>query len=155
MYNDHLKNNNKYKWLDNVKPIFDECGLSYIWRKIYFEMSSKDQFQQKWHRECFTYKIFKTEHTYGTFFDILPSAYRQKMINFRMSNNYLPIERLRRADIYDREHRKCNLCDYFPLYPLLYPFDTSLYFLYLFIYMILFLYTNPHILVYSSCHALY
>ena len=32
MYNDHLKNNNTYKWLDNVKSIFDECGLSFIWR---------------------------------------------------------------------------------------------------------------------------
>ena len=32
MYNDHLKNNNTYKWLDIVKSIFDECGLSYIWR---------------------------------------------------------------------------------------------------------------------------
>ena len=32
MYNDHLKNNNTYKWLDIVKSIFDECGLCYIWR---------------------------------------------------------------------------------------------------------------------------
>ena len=32
MCNDHLKNNNTYKWLDNVKSIFDECGLSFIWR---------------------------------------------------------------------------------------------------------------------------
>ena len=32
MCNDHLKNNNPYKWLDNVKSIFDECGLSFIWR---------------------------------------------------------------------------------------------------------------------------
>ena len=32
------------------------------------------------------------------------------MINFRMCNNYLPIEKLRWAGI-DRDHRKCNLCD--------------------------------------------
>jgi len=56
MYNDHLKNS---KWLDNVKSIFDECGLSFIWRaqRVYgskellcniIEMSLKDQFKQKW-----------------------------------------------------------------------------------------------------------
>jgi len=92
--------------LDNVKIIFDECGLSFIWRaqSVYgskellcnkTEMSLKDQFKQKWHSEspkCFNYKIFKTEHTYETFFDILPSAYLQKMINFRMCNNCLTIE---------------------------------------------------------------
>ena len=32
MYNDQLKTNNTYKWLDNVKSIFDECGLIFIWR---------------------------------------------------------------------------------------------------------------------------
>jgi len=45
-----------------------------------------------------------------TFFDILPSANLQNMINFRMCNNYLPIYKLRWAGI-DRDHRKCNLCD--------------------------------------------
>ena len=123
MYNDHLKNNNTYKWLDNVKYIFDECGLSYIWRaqSVYgskelicnrIEMSLKDQFKQKWHSavtespKCFNYKLLKTDHTYENFLDILPSAYLQKMINFRMCNNYLPIEKLRWAAI-DRDHRKC------------------------------------------------
>ena len=57
MYNDHLKNN---KWLNNVKSIFDECGLSFIWRaqRVYgskellcnrIEMSLKYQFKQTWH----------------------------------------------------------------------------------------------------------
>ena len=32
------------------------------------------------------------------------------MINFRMCNNYLPIEKLRWAGI-DRDHRKGNSCD--------------------------------------------
>ena len=32
MYNDQLKTNNTYKWLDNVKSILVECGLSFIWR---------------------------------------------------------------------------------------------------------------------------
>ena len=55
-------------------------------------------------------KLFQTDHTYENFLDKLPSAYLQKMINFRMCNNYLPIEKLRWAGI-DRDHRKCNLCD--------------------------------------------
>ena len=78
MCNDHLKNNNTYKWLDNVKSIFDECGLSFIWRaqsvygskELRIEMSLKDQFKQTWHSavtespKCFNYKLFKTDHTY-------------------------------------------------------------------------------------------
>ena len=62
-------------------------------------MSLKDQFKQKWHSavtespKCFNYKLLKTDHTYEHFLDILPSAYLNKMINFRMCNNYLPIEK--------------------------------------------------------------
>ena len=47
-----------------------------------------DPFKQKWHSavtespKCFNYKLFKTDHTYEHFLDILPSAYLQKMINF-------------------------------------------------------------------------
>ena len=75
-----------------------------------------DPFKQKWHSavtespKCFNYKLFITDHTYEHFFDILPPAYLQKNINFRMCNNYLPIEKLRWAGI-DRDHRKCNSCD--------------------------------------------
>ena len=39
-----------------------------------------------------------------------PQLICKKKINFRMCNNYLPIEKLRWAGI-DRDHRKCNLCD--------------------------------------------
>jgi len=97
MYNDHLKNNNTYKWLDNVKSISDECGLIFIWRAQSFYGSkellcNRIEMSLKYvSPKCFYYKIFKTEHTYETFFDILPSAYLQKMINLRMCNNYLPI----------------------------------------------------------------
>ena len=83
--------------MDNVKSIFDECGLSFIWRaqSLYgskellcnrIEMSLKDQFKQKWHNEspkCFNYKIFKTEHTYETFFDTYNGSAYNKQVNIK------------------------------------------------------------------------
>ena len=38
-----------------------------------------------------------------------PQPIFKKMIKFRMCNNYLPIETA--LGWYDREHRKCNLCN--------------------------------------------
>ena len=32
MYSVHLKTNETCAWFDNVKYVFDECGLSFIWQ---------------------------------------------------------------------------------------------------------------------------
>ena len=50
------------------------------------EISLKDQFKQKWHSEspkCFNYKIFKTEHTYETFFDTYNGNAYNKQVNIK------------------------------------------------------------------------
>jgi len=127
MHSDYVNRHSAYKWLDFVKSILDECGLSYIWFNQMFdgskevllhlvEQSLKDQYRQSWHSQVYNsskalnYRMYKNEHKYETYLDILPCFYRQHFVNFRMCNNVLPIEKLRWSNI-DRNERKCKICN--------------------------------------------
>ncbi|KAL4233948.1 hypothetical protein ACF0H5_005603 [Mactra antiquata] len=127
VHNDFSVNNKIYPWLSNVKKIFDECGLSYIWQGQYFqgskhellnllEISLKDQYRQSWSNaifesaKCLNYRTYKTEHTLEKFYTELPNQFLQPFINFRLCNNYLPVEKGRWIGL-DRNDRKCFLCN--------------------------------------------
>ena len=79
--NDSAYRNFHYKWLSNVKSIFDECGLSYVWLHQYFAGSRNmllkqidyilcSQFIQTWQQDisnnpkCTNHRMYKYEHVW-------------------------------------------------------------------------------------------
>ena len=79
MHSDYVNRHSAYKWLDFVKSILDECGLSYIWFNQMFdgskevllhlvEQSLKDQYRQSWHSQVYNsskalnHRMYKNEH---------------------------------------------------------------------------------------------
>ena len=99
-----------YGWLSNVKNIFDECGLSYIWQSQHYEgskqslvniveLSLKDQYKQKWNSDvynsskCSNYRIYKIEHELEQFYLNVDANVVSSLVNFRLCNNHLPIEK--------------------------------------------------------------
>ena len=124
---DFVVNGKHYGWISNVKNIFDECGLSYIWQSQYYagtkeslvrtvELSLKDQYKQKWNNDvhesskCSNYRIYKIEHKLEHFYLDLDVNLVSSLVNFRLCNNHLPIEKGRWLGL-DRNARKCNLCN--------------------------------------------
>lgn len=120
--------NFEYKWLSNVKSIFEEIGLNNIWLNQTTTLSKnvlvnkiesilKDQYLQSWHNDvfnshkCINYRLFKDTHGFETYFDSL-SGFNciNDFINFRLCNNHLPIEKGRWLGI-PRNERVCKLCD--------------------------------------------
>ena len=60
--------------------------------------------------KCFNYKIFKTEHCFKINLVLLRASCLQTCINFRTSNNYLPIETAAGLE-FEKNERKCSKCD--------------------------------------------
>ncbi len=60
--------------------------------------------------KCVNYIIYKHTHELEKYLLILPQNLTQLFINYRLCNNYLPIETGRWRHI-DRLDRKCNMCD--------------------------------------------
>jgi len=60
--------------------------------------------------KCFYYRIYKTDHKFEKYFDIIDGKLLRSFVNFRMCNNVLPIEkgRWKRQDI---NNRNCTLCN--------------------------------------------
>ena len=110
-----------------MKSILDECGLSYVWFNQYFdggknilvklvENSFKSQYLQTWSSsvnesgKCYNYKIYKTEHKLENFYCSLPDVHIQTLVNFRLCNNHMPVEKCRWLGI-NRQDRRCTLCN--------------------------------------------
>jgi hypothetical protein len=71
-----INKNVHFQWLDKVKSILNDCGLSYVWESQSFpscswlkqsvQQSNRDQFVQNWQAQisdgnkCINYRIFKT-----------------------------------------------------------------------------------------------
>ena len=112
-------------WVKNVKKIFDDCGLSYIWNnqsfvnrnwlKSHVKMILMDQYKQFWNGEVFNspkglnYRIFKNELEYERYLDVLSTNDRILLTKFRTCNFKLPIETGRWQNI-PRNQRKCQIC---------------------------------------------
>ena len=115
----------KSKWLQHVKKLLDNLGLSELWNNSnmynWHEFNTicmkriKDQYIQKWDSEvttgekCVTYRLFKHNIKFEKYLDNLPEGYRSSFTKFRLGNHKLPIETGRHKNI-PRERRLCTLC---------------------------------------------
>ena len=81
------------------------------------ETTLLSQFKPKWQSDvnnsskcCFYYRMYKTDHTFEKYFDIIEGKLLRSFVNFRMCNNVLPIVKggWLRQDI---NNRKCTLCN--------------------------------------------
>ena len=113
-------------WLKYIENIFNECGLSYIWRDQYFlnvtwlkllvKTCLQDQFKQTWYsniqNRCKTlnYRLFKDNFCFEKYFDILDNRDIFTFCRFRTTNHKLPIEYGRWGNI-QRNARICPICN--------------------------------------------
>jgi len=94
----------------------------------------KSHIIQKWQSDinmstiCANYRMFKGEHKFEKYLDILEGKFLKSFTNFRMCNNDLPVEK----DVVNRKYHACNLNeigDKFHCLPtielLLYPIDYA------------------------------
>ena len=114
-----------FKWFDNIRDIFINCGCNGIWEnqnfpnKIWLVKTIKqrlsDLFINEWRIQCDTntsctfYRMFKTNFGFETYLTSIPYKHRKFLLNFRTRNHRLPIETGRWKKI-PRELRVCHLC---------------------------------------------
>ena len=125
LYNNFNNNQYDFPWLQNVKSILDEVGMSNIWtyqhpqnsiwlsKTVYQKL--QDQYKQSWSAalnespKCLNYRIIKTEHKFENYLIRMLPKMHKSFIDYRLCNNKLPIETGRWANI-DRSLRKCFVC---------------------------------------------
>jgi len=118
------------KWLNFVKTVLDECGLSYIWQnqqtltknvstqwiKAKVKLALTDQYTQKWHeiidtnQNCQLYKCIKPNKEMEQYLVKLPYKARNIISKFRCRNFKLPAN----PTVYFNEKVKndhCPICD--------------------------------------------
>ena len=100
-----IVNRNTFAWLNFVKSILDECGLSYIWREqtcisaTWLKKKVKtiliDQFIQNWRETLFNspkglnYRVFKDTLDLETYLVILPTKHVILFVNLELEiSNY-------------------------------------------------------------------
>ena len=127
IYSNYINGHKTYNWLDNVKSSLDDCGCSYIWIDEFYlgsknmllnliDTSLKPQFKQTWQSKfndtskCINYRMYKTEHCLENYIDVSSPHFVQTYTNFRLCNNYLPVEKGSWLGI-SRNERMCNLCN--------------------------------------------
>jgi len=80
------------------------------------DTSLKPQFKQTWQSKfndtskCINYRMYKTEHCLENYIDVSSPHFVQTYTNFRLCNNYLPVEKGSWLGI-SRNERMCNLCN--------------------------------------------
>ena len=126
MYTLHENGLYEWPWLQHVKKVLDNCGLSNIcrsqaseenakWLKLRVERNLKDQWIQKWYEEvsertsCSTYRLYKTEYRMEPYLSMNLET-RTSIIKLRTNNNKIPIVKGRHNNT-PRENRRCDLCD--------------------------------------------
>ena len=123
-----LLNNNQQialPWLQKIKEIFDNLGLSNVWSSQSYRNANwllkltkqriNDQAMQEWQAsvnastKCSNYRIYKTELEFEQYLDDLPAHLAIAMCKFRTTNHRLPVELGRYSNI-PRVERKCTKC---------------------------------------------
>ena len=111
MLNLHIQNQYHSKWITAVESIFNETGLSYIWRGqtiVDMEWLSRTmkntlqgQFIQSWYGiiGLFNYKLIKQQFCFEMYLDRLPYKKRKILTKFRCNNHRLPVESKRFEDV--------------------------------------------------------
>ena len=126
MLRDQLLNKHNYTWINNIKTILNNLGMSDVWmyrnfqsNKILIEkikLRQHDQYIQNWNSDTDksskgnVYKIFKENLNLEQYFNILPEHIWTNLIKFRTANHYLPIETGRWNNT-PLENRLCTLCE--------------------------------------------
>ena len=126
MIRDSSTNGHNYKWLEHVQHIFDNLGMSDIFRSNKFsslklliqhvKQRQLDQYMQIWNSNIEsaskgkTYIIFKQTLNLENYFIKLPEKMWTILLKFRTSNHYLPIE-IGRWNNIPTENRICTLCE--------------------------------------------
>ena len=84
------------------------CRLDVILKSQFIQ---KRQSDINMSTKCANYRMFKVEHKFEKYLDILEGKFLNSFINFRICNNYLPVEKGRwyRQDLINRQCRLCNL----------------------------------------------
>ena len=120
----------KVPWIEQIKGVFNSCGLSNIWAAQSYpnakwltasvKQKLKDQFIQEWQTEIdksskairlFNGSIaIKKSFCMETYLNILPKSFGITLCKFRTCNHKLAIERQRYHQI-ERHHRFCDMCD--------------------------------------------
>ena len=118
--------NFEFTWINYVKSIFDNAGLSYLWlQQMYIEpeylkhilkLNLRDIFIQNWFSQIENssrgefYGIFKREFKLESYLLNLSPYEREVLTKFRCCNLKLPIETGRWENI-PRENSLCQLCN--------------------------------------------
>ena len=113
-------------WINLIKSVFDNCGLSYVWDTqnfvsntwLYNTVKQKltDQFNQSWNSQvqnspkALNYRIFKEKFEFEHYLKVLDHKKAIGLCRFRTTNHNLPIESGRWRNI-NRNDRKCFLCN--------------------------------------------
>ena len=113
------------KWINNIKNILDDLGLSFIWDIQYvhsttklmevLKLNLKDHFLQQWNSEMqasnkgIMYSLIKKGFEMENYFKTLPSNLLQFLCWFRTANHNLPVDTGRWSNI-DHHLRKCDMC---------------------------------------------
>ena len=121
----HENNQIDFKWINYVKTIFDDIGLSFMWNdqiyvkkeilKFIVKQKLVDQYIQHWFSQIHNssrgefYGSFKNEFMLEPYLLRLNKSERVFMSKFRCSNIKFPIETGRWTNI-PKNERLCNLC---------------------------------------------
>ena len=95
----------------------DVSNISFNWFKLHVKESLKNAYIQEWYSLIdnnsifINYRILKNEFCEEPYLTKIPSSCAISLLRFRVTNNYLPVNRLRYQNIlrYDRKCEKCNL----------------------------------------------
>lgn len=122
--------NNRFKWLQKVKDILNQCNVLWLWHNniIYFDKIEIEKFKNHikfkleaqykivWKNQvyqspkCVLYRVYKTDFCEEKYLTSLNNDLCKNICKFRTSNHKLPIEVGRYINI-PRHERTCTHCD--------------------------------------------
>ena len=113
-------------WVAHIEKVLNECGMGNVWTSPNnfdsnwlnkaFKLRLSDIFKQNWHTmvndksSCLNYRLFKQEHIFEKYLEILDPINRISFIRFRCGNSKIPIV-LGRYNNRPIEESVCNLCN--------------------------------------------
>ena len=114
------------KWIAHIKNVLCECGMAEVWStpnkfnsnwsKNSFQLRLSDMLKQYWHSSvndmssCLNYRIFKHDHCFEPFLEILEPINRISFIRYRCGNSKIPVV-LGRYNNQSIDECLCNLCN--------------------------------------------
>ena len=94
-------------WLAHIKKVLCECGMANVWNypntinsnwlKNAIQLRLSDIFKQDWHAKmydmssCLNYRLFKIDHKFEHYLDILDPFNRISFTRYRCGNSKIPV----------------------------------------------------------------